>query len=218
MDKEMERQQFTFYRSYYEARNMLPDKARLAYDDAVMAYALDGIEPDLKGAAATAFILTKPTLDTGRRKAKSGKRGGETSKATDKQTESKQEAKAKQSAREKEVEREKEGEGEGEIEIEIENECSPPISPSRGRQSRFIPPTVDEVRAYCAARGNSIDPEAFVSFYASKGWMIGKNKMKDWKQAVITWETKRKGENRGTVGSNSGENPETSWNLSATEL
>lgn len=62
------------------------------------------------------------------------------------------------------------------------------------RQTRFVSPTVEEVRAYCLERKNSVDPEKFVSFYAAKGWMIGKNKMKDWKQAVITWE---RGSSRG---------------------
>lgn len=56
---------------------------------------------------------------------------------------------------------------------------------------RFIPPSVDEVNTYCQERNNSIDPEAFVDFYESKGWMIGKNRMKDWKAAVRTWERKR---------------------------
>ena len=73
----------------------------------------------------------------------------------------------------------------------------PADAPERKRYARkpFIPPTVEEVRAYCTERGNSVDPEAFVDFYASKGWMIGKNKMKDWKAAVRTWEQgdKRKG-------------------------
>lgn len=53
---------------------------------------------------------------------------------------------------------------------------------------RFIPPLVDEVRTYCAERGNRVDAERFVDFYAAKGWMVGKNKMKDWKAAVRTWE------------------------------
>ena len=57
----------------------------------------------------------------------------------------------------------------------------------------FVPPTVDEVKEYCLERNNEVDPEAFVSFYESKGWMIGKNKMKDWKAAVRTWEKSRKG-------------------------
>ena len=47
---------------------------------------------------------------------------------------------------------------------------------------------MDEVRAYCDERGNTVDPEAFVAFYASKGWKIGSTPMKDWKAAVVTWE------------------------------
>ena len=53
---------------------------------------------------------------------------------------------------------------------------------------RFVPPTIEEVRAYCQERNNNVDPETFVDFYESKNWMIGKNKMKDWKAAVRTWE------------------------------
>ena len=56
------------------------------------------------------------------------------------------------------------------------------------RASRFQPPTVDEVKSYCVERGNSVDPERFVDFYASKGWLIGKTKMKDWRAAVRSWE------------------------------
>lgn len=56
------------------------------------------------------------------------------------------------------------------------------------RAARFTPPTVDEVRAYCQERGNSVDPERFVDFYASKGWLVGKTRMKDWRAAVRSWE------------------------------
>ena len=52
----------------------------------------------------------------------------------------------------------------------------------------FKKPTILEVKNYCILRKNNIDAEAFIAFYESKGWMIGKNKMKDWKQAIITWE------------------------------
>lgn len=57
-----------------------------------------------------------------------------------------------------------------------------------GHSARFTPPTVDEVRCYCLERNNNIDAEQFVDFYESKGWMVGKNKMKDWKSCVRTWE------------------------------
>ena len=55
--------------------------------------------------------------------------------------------------------------------------------------ARFTPPTVEEVRAYCQERGNKIDAEYFVNHYESNGWMVGRNKMKDWKAAIRAWET-----------------------------
>lgn len=59
---------------------------------------------------------------------------------------------------------------------------------------RFTPPSVEEVTAYCESRGNGISASEFIDFYSSKGWMIGKNRMKDWKAAVRTWEQRRKAE------------------------
>lgn len=53
---------------------------------------------------------------------------------------------------------------------------------------RFTPPTVEEVQAYCIERKNNIDAEHFVDYYTSNGWMVGKQKMKDWKAAIRTWE------------------------------
>lgn len=100
-----ERKQFTFYRSYYEAVAKLSQKARRAVLEAVIAYGLDGTEPaGLTAVESAVFILIRPTLDTGRNRAGSGKIGG-----------SKTKAKYKQTKREIEVEKEKEG--------EIEDEC-----------------------------------------------------------------------------------------------
>lgn len=85
--------------------------------------------------------------------------------------------------------------------IQSESESNP--NPKEGvRAARFTPPSVDEVRDYCRERGNSVDAERFVDFYAAKGWMVGKNRMKDWKAAVRTWEKedgdgKRRSQPRG---------------------
>ena len=68
---------------------------------------------------------------------------------------------------------------------------------NKNNNRAFVKPTVEEVRAYCEERKNNIDAESFVDFYESKGWMIGKNKMKDWKSAVRTWERSRKQSNTG---------------------
>lgn len=60
-------------------------------------------------------------------------------------------------------------------------------------KNKFSPPTLEEVKLYCLERNNRVNPERFIDFYTSKGWMIGKNKMKDWKSAVRNWE---KGESK----------------------
>ena len=65
------------------------------------------------------------------------------------------------------------------------------------KTTTFKPPTVEEVRAYCRERGNTVDPETFVDFYSAKGWMLGKNKMKDWRAAVRTWEKKEREKPQG---------------------
>lgn len=136
------RKQFTFYASYYDAVKKLSKKDQLSLLMAICAYAIDGVDSNLSGGAASAFILIKPTLDASRRKAESGKRGGNSKqseskpKANDKQTakcDKQNEANFKQSVSEKE--KEKEIEKENEIEEEKEKESSispPPVPPSRG--------------------------------------------------------------------------------------
>ena len=66
---------------------------------------------------------------------------------------------------------------------------NPKAEPQR---KRFMPPSVDDVRAYCMERGNSVDPQTFVDFYAVKNWMVGKTKMVDWKACVRTWESRER--------------------------
>lgn len=57
--------------------------------------------------------------------------------------------------------------------------------------TKFTPPTLEEVISYCEERKNNVDASKWFDFYASKGWMVGKNKMKDWRAAVRTWENTR---------------------------
>ena len=56
----------------------------------------------------------------------------------------------------------------------------------------FKKPSVNDVELYCIERDNKIDVISFVNFYESKGWMVGKNKMKDWRACVRTWEMRAK--------------------------
>ena len=61
-------------------------------------------------------------------------------------------------------------------------------SSKENKRKVFKIPSEDEVAVYCKERSNSISAKKFIAFYQSKGWMIGKNKMKDWKAAVRSWE------------------------------
>lgn len=55
-------------------------------------------------------------------------------------------------------------------------------------RSRFKPPTLEDVQAYCMERNNNVDAQRFIDYYTSNGWKVGKNPMKDWKAAVRNWE------------------------------
>ena len=59
------------------------------------------------------------------------------------------------------------------------------------RKRNFIKPTIEEIEEYCSERNNGINANAFYDFYESKDWYVGKNKMKDWKACVRTWEQRQ---------------------------
>ena len=80
-----------------------------------------------------------------------------------------------------------------EIEKDIEKDKTDEEVKTSTLTKKFVPPSLEEVRAYCSERNNNVNPQAFIDFYESKGWFIGKNKMKNWKAAVRTWERKEQG-------------------------
>lgn len=194
----MERKQFTWYRSYYDALKELPAEEFRDIVLAVCAYALDGEETELSGVARAIFTLIRPTLEVGRSKAENRSRTEQTSISAEQtgnrpeQTKNKPEQtenKRKQTGNKPEQTRkEKEKEKEREKESENDSYCSPP--PPSGPK-RFVPPTLAEVQSYVAERQSPVDPQGFIDFYASKGWMVGKTPMQDWKAAcrnAETWE------------------------------
>lgn len=194
----MERKQFTWYRSYYDALKELPAEEFRDIVLAVCAYALDGEETELSGVARAIFTLIRPTLEVGRSKAENRSRTEQTSISAEQtgnrpeQTKNKPEQtenKRKQTGNKPEQTRkEKEKEKEREKESENDSYCSPP--PPSGPK-RFVTPTLAEVQSYVAERQSPVDPQGFIDFYASKGWMVGKTPMKDWKAAcrnAETWE------------------------------
>lgn len=87
----------------------------------------------------------------------------------------------------------KETENEKEREIKEREKDEPEVEDKpKLKRAVFVKPTREEVLAYCRERQSTVSSSAFYDFYESKGWMVGKNHMKDWKAAVRTWEQKDK--------------------------
>ena len=71
------------------------------------------------------------------------------------------------------------------------------------KAKKFIPPTEEQVTAYCAEKGYTIDPVHFFSYYTSNGWRVGRSPMKDWKAAAKTWQQKENKQQQNATTSTS---------------
>ena len=81
---------------------------------------------------------------------------------------------------------------------------------------RFTPPSREEVQAYIVEKGYNVDAEAFIDFYTSKGWLVGKTPMKDWRAAVRTW-AKRDNRPRAQVNNKFNEYEQNNYDFDALE-
>lgn len=160
-----------FFRSFIEAIDGLAEQDQLAAYKAIARYGLDGEIPESNGAAKAVLLMAKPVLDNYANKRKAGAMGGKAKASNALANASTQIADASRG-----LQKEKEKDKRKNIK-------------DRGI---FIPPTVEQVREYCTEKNYQINPESFVAYYASKGWTVGKSPMKDWKQACVTWEARRK--------------------------
>lgn len=231
----MERTQFTFYRSFASAlKRIRKDADRAKAYDAICDYALDGKEPDLSGlpdAAAIAFDLIRPVLDTSKRKSENGKRGANAKREKEdskpkakqkqassksKQNDSKPEASAKRGETSSEKEKEKEKEK------ELENECYLPLTPS-------LREIVKQWVTYKAERKEAYKPtglQKLVSQIANATEKYGEKAMADviersmaanYQGIVFDWL--ERGNSRGTGANAAGnQTPTRDWGLDAIVL
>ena len=187
----------TLTREWFTMLEELPDDSfrRVLY--AVANYAFDGTAPDgLSAMEKCMFGIIKPKLMRARQNARyySNKSKASTESATELDTESDTESVGLPLFNIKEVNSNtRKNYTMDNAKTLKENIIIKEKSPEKPPQKRkvFTPPTLDEVADYCRERNNGIDPENFIAFYSSKNWFIGKNKMANWKMAVITWEKAR---------------------------
>ena len=179
----------TLSRDWLDMLDGLPDdSARWTVLKAVAGYALDGTEPDnLEGSAKDIFRTIKKTIQHRKRQTRFYTKQKTTPSESDAVKTSESDARFfKDITNNQEIYKNIKGDIKGESETD----------PETPKRKIFNPPTFEEVAAYCRERNNNVDPEQFISFYQSKNWMIGKNRMKDWKAAVRTWEKYQRQKNK----------------------
>ena len=180
---------FVFYADWYNAIKMLDDNIRLEIYDAIMADVFCSDNLSLSDQAKVAMSFIKPQLDRDKSKwleikkkrEESGRKGG-ISKSKQNKANAKFAINNKQSVANEAVN----------DNVNIDNNVVKKeiIDTNVSNKKVFITPTVDEVYAYITRMGYHIDADRFHAYYESNGWMVGRNKMKDWKAACRTWEVK----------------------------
>ncbi|MDD3370012.1 MAG: DUF6291 domain-containing protein [Lachnospiraceae bacterium] len=170
------RDSIVFYKSFYEAvRNLPPEDFKKAVS-AILEYGLNNIVPEESdGIAHTVFTLTKPQIDANNRRYENGFKGGKKPKCY--QSDTKPIPNRNQTVTKPLPN----------VNVNVNVNDNENDKEIKGTKKSFVPPTPENVSGYCREKGYSIDVDRFIDFYTSKGWMIGKNKMKDWKAAVRNW-------------------------------
>lgn len=194
----------TILRSQRDALRSLPPEQFKAAILAIMDYEMDDVETTDDPFAAFALGMAKPLIDKRAKKVEAGRKGGEANGSKPEAETKQTEANPKQTEAKEENRKKKE-----EIEKNNKKICG-----------RFTPPTPDEVREYVREKNYNVDADKFCDFYASKGWMVGKNKMKDWKASVRTWARSQRQETtaKGTNRFNNFPQSDTNWDALADKL
>lgn len=189
---------FNAYFSYLESIEPLDDAERGRLFTALLEYASTGALPDLSGNERFIFPSMRAQIDRDvekyikkceRNKRTANKRWEDTNAYECMQTHTNAYERIQtdaNDAKEKDKDKEKEKEKEKDKDKDKDIDCK-----HKTRSARFVPPTLEEVTAYVAERNSQVDPQGFIDFYSSKGWMVGKTKMTDWKAAcrnAESWE------------------------------
>lgn len=185
---------FVFYESFVDAIETLPAEDQLKAYRAISRYATKGEEPTpALGVAYAIFLMAKPQLDANSNRRINGAKGGRPRKETDGFTDEKPMVNESENHR---LLDEKPN-----VNVNVNENVNVKEKSTEKKSVRFSPPTLEDVSEYCRERGNKVDPHQFIDFYASKGWKVGNQGMKDWKAAVRTWE-KRETARSGTPKKN----------------
>ena len=208
------RDSVAFYRSFAEAIKTLPEEEQLKALWAIIDYGLDEITPEEYGIHTAIFLMAKPQIDANNKRYQNGTKGGRPiteQKPNQNQTETKAEpnhnqtiTKPKPNNNQTETKpkpnhnqtiTKAEPNLNNNLNDNLNDNLNVKVKDKESVCTRFVPPTHQDVSDYCQEKGyTNVDIERFIDFYESKGWMVGKNKMKDWKAAVRNWNRSQRQE------------------------
>lgn len=177
-----------FYSSFSSAIKRLPPEEQLKALWALLDYGLEGKEPEEDGLFMMIFDMAKPQIDANIKRKTNGSGGGRPTKTNgyENMKPMVSETKTNGYANEKPNVNVNVNENDN-VNVNVKRE-------SKEKKAHFVPPTLENVSGYCRENGYNVDARRFIDFYESKGWMVGKNKMKDWRAAVRNWSRQERKE------------------------
>ena len=191
---------FVFYETFESVIESLPEEMQLKFYKYITQYGLHGIEPEVTGIEKAIWTQIQFAIDQAQNRRKraieNGNKGGRPTKTIT-------ENNPNETQKNQTITENNPDITENNLNVNVNandndnvndnvkskgTSCEVPSSKS----SRFIPPTLAEVEAYCFTRNNSVNAQQFIDFYSSKNWYVGKNKMTDWRASVRLWESRSK--------------------------
>ena len=198
--------------SFCEAMKSLEKEDQLDLFWAICDYGIYGAEPQgLSTLAGAFFTLMQPSLEAAATRYSASVAGGASGGAPKGNQNARKKKPAKQPA--EEAENNEAAPQKQPVDLEEQLENNPTITTAKAtattktmtndifsaseagkphREKKFIPPTQEEIDAYCRETGIYVEASRFIDYDTSIGWKIGKNPMKDWQAAVRSWYAKNK--------------------------
>lgn len=189
------RDSFIFYRSFQEAIDGCSKEDQLVIYKAISNYALDRIEPELSGVAKVVWVLIKPQLDANWKRFYNGCKGAEFGVKGGAPKGNKNAYKGKTTPKQPQVNplAVEKSTPNNNVNDNVNNNdnCNVNVeikAHTKSETKRFTKPSIDEIEKYISENSYSVNAQSFYDYYESNGWMVGRNKMKDWKAAIRKWE------------------------------
>lgn len=193
----MDKNSFILYTDYFEQIEMLPMEQRGILLTALMLAQMGKELPEMDSVTHMAYMFISADIRRNNekyqriieRRREAGRKGGQAKQANLANVANASFAKHKENVNDNDKDNDNDNVNVNDKDNGNVNDTLSPPNPLKGAESERNPtPTLSEVRAYAQERFSSVDPEAFYDFYSSKGWLVGRSPMKDWKAAFRGWE------------------------------